>query len=296
MGSLRFPFPLPQQSKPSYKRSLCAAAVAVAAVGAGAGLAIAISLKHQRPITSPSSDIIERPCSAASSSRLLASSLSANGTPPPDKFVHSVSGMVFPLVVNGGRRLIGVGMRLKYQKRYLLFENRRNDIYYTFGVYADSSDIKRLRDKYSKYSATELKENKEFITDIVDEDLRMTISFQVVHNVLKTGTLRGEFAKNVGKRLKMISGSDDKELLQSFTSLFRDEYTLQKGSTVDLAREHNHILQIRIDGKEVGRFKSKLLCKSVFDLYIGPEAEYDKEAQKEFQLKLASMLQDKSDG
>lgn len=43
-----------------------------------------------------------------------------------------------------------------------------------------------------------------------------------------------------------------------------------------------------VDGKEVGRVQSKLLCRSVFDLYMG-EDPFDRKAKEEIELNLASL-------
>lgn len=44
-----------------------------------------------------------------------------------------------------------------------------------------------------------------------------------------------------------------------------------------------------VDGKEVGRIQSKLLCQSILDLYLG-EDPFDKKAKDVIQLNLASIL------
>jgi hypothetical protein len=45
-----------------------------------------------------------------------------------------------------------------------------------------------------------------------------------------------------------------------------------------------------VDGKEVGSIQSKLLCRSILDLYIG-EDPFDKEAKEDIESKFASLLQ-----
>lgn len=82
------------------------------------------------------------------------------------------------------------------------------------GVYADDSDVKRLKQKYCDVAATELKENKEFIEDVLDQDLRLTVRLQIVYSRLSIGSVRNAFAKTVGSRLQKFSGSENKELLQ----------------------------------------------------------------------------------
>lgn len=48
-----------------------------------------------------------------------------------------------------------------------------------------------------------------------------------------------------------------------------------------------------VNGKELGKIPSKLLCKSMIDAYFGPDA-FDKEARQEFKSRLISMLHEKS--
>lgn len=50
------------------------------------------------------------------------------------------------------------------------------------------------------------------------------------------------------------------------------------------------MLFLVVDGKEVGSIQSKLLCRSILDLYIGEEP-FDKNAKEGIELNLASYLQ-----
>nr|CAD1840469.1 unnamed protein product [Ananas comosus var. bracteatus] len=156
----------------------------------------------------------------------------------------------------------------------------------TTGVYADDSEVKKLREKYGALSVPELKENKEFIADVLESDLCMTVRLQIVYGKLSIRSVRSAFEKSVRSRLEKFGRSDNKELLKSFVSLFSDEYKLPKGSVIELSREEGYVLQTRIDGKEVGRIQSKLLCRSILDLYLG-EDPFDKKAKDVIQLNLA---------
>ncbi|CAL9134239.1 unnamed protein product, partial [Musa textilis] len=195
---------------------------------------------------------------------------------PTGTLVEPRTGAAFPTVLDGGQRLTGIGLR----KTSVL--GLKNIDVYAFGVYADDSDMKGLREKYGTFSFSELKENKEFISDVLDQDLRMTVRLQIVYNRLSIASVRNAFAKTVGSRIQKFSGSDNRELLQRFTSLFKDEYKLPRGSVIDLSREQGYVLQIKIGGKEVGEIQSKLLCKSVLDLYFG-EDPFDKRAKEDIQ-------------
>lgn len=192
--------------------------------------------------------------------------------------VEPKTGVSFPSVLDGTRRLLGVGVRKKN-----VFGLKNIDVY-AFGVYADDNDVKKLSEKYS-----ELKENKEVIADVLDQDVRMTVRLQIVYGRLSIRSVRSAFEESVGSRLRKFSGSDNKELLQRFTSAFKDEFKLPRGSIIDLSKEQGFVFRMKIDGKETGTIQSKLLCQAVFDLYIG-EDPFDRRAKEDFELGLASLL------
>ncbi|KAL5980900.1 hypothetical protein ACLOJK_028820 [Asimina triloba] len=186
-----------------------------------------------------------------------------------------------------------------------------------------------LGQKYGSLSVSELKENKDFLQDVLDEDLCMTVRLQIVYGRLSIRSVRSAFEESVGSRLQKFSGSDNKELLQSlevlyypwclnfklqpkdigmpsdfhldaisvmgllvhrFTSQFKDEYKIPRGSIIDLSKERDHVLSTKIDGKEVGIIQSKLLCRSILDLYVGDDP-FDRHAKEGIELGLASLLQ-----
>lgn len=83
------------------------------------------------------------------------------------------------------------------------------------GVYADDNDIKKcLVGKYGKLSASELKGNKEFTEDLLENDISMTVRLQIVYSRLSIRSVRSAFEESVGSRLQKFGGSDNKELLQ----------------------------------------------------------------------------------
>ncbi|KOM25094.1 hypothetical protein LR48_Vigan50s001400 [Vigna angularis] len=198
--------------------------------------------------------------------------------------LESKTGISFPSVLASSQKLCGIGLR----KKSVL--GLKNIDVYAFGVYADDDDIKtHLSDKYGKFSASELQGNKEFIDDLMDNDIPMTVRLQIVYGRLSIRSVRSAFEESVGSRLQKFGGSDNKELLQRFTSQFRDEIKLPRGSVIHLSREKGHVLNTSIDGQEVGSIKSKLLCKSILDLYCGEEA-FDKQAKEEIEHNVASYL------
>lgn len=181
------------------------------------------------------------------------------------------------------QQLLGVGLRKKSVM------GLKNINVYAFGVYADESDVKKcLSEKYGTLSVAQLKE-KEVNGDLMECDICMTIRLQIVYSRLSIRSVRNAFEESVGNRLKKFGGSDNKELLQSFTSQFKDEIKIPQGSTIDLSRERGFVLRTTVDGKEVGSIQSKLLCRSILDLYIGDDP-FDQQAKDNAESNLASLL------
>ncbi|KAL1312211.1 hypothetical protein HN51_038807 [Arachis hypogaea] len=287
MASLRFPFSFSQTQPPHYSRPLSsfpvAAAVGATAVGATAAFVV---------LTSSSSSSSHRQFLESAFNFLFSSdrtSLPAWGTlslaDMSVPVVESKSGATFPSVLGDSQKLCGIGLRRKS-----VFGLKNIDVY-AFGVYADDNDIKEcLAGKFEKLSALELKGNKEFTEDILENDISMTVSLQIVYGRLSISTVRSAFEESVGSRLQKFGGSDNKELLQRFTAQFKDEIKIPKGSVINISREKGYVLRTSIDGQDVGSIQSKLLCKSILDLYLGEEP-FDKQAKEDIELNLASYLQ-----
>ncbi|XP_020203563.1 fatty-acid-binding protein 1 [Cajanus cajan] len=194
------------------------------------------------------------------------------------------SGVSFPSILGPSLKLCGVGLRKKSLIPFISFD------VYAFGVYAADEDIKQyLSWKYRKFSASKLQGKKEFIDDLMESDIFMAIRLQIIHGGLSIPKVRNVFEESVGSRLQKFGGSDNKELLQRFTSQFRDEYKIPCGSVIHLLREKGHVLHTLIDGQEVGSIQSKLLCKSILDLYVGEEV-FDEPAKEEIENNVATYL------
>lgn len=204
---------------------------------------------------------------------------------PLPSVVETKTGAAFPSVIFESRRLLGIGLR----KKTIL--GLKNIDVYAFGVYADVDEVRKvLSEKYGKLSVSELKESKEFKEDFMGGDIGMTVRLQIVYSKLSIRSVRSAFEESVGSRLQNFGEPNSKELLQRFTSQFKDEYKIPRGSVIELSREQGHVLRTTIDGKEVGSIQSKLLCRSILDLYIG-EDPFDKEAKEDIESKFASLLQ-----
>lgn len=190
--------------------------------------------------------------------------------------VDSKTGVEFPIVMDGTRRrLVGIGVRKK-----TLFGLKNIDVY-AFGVYADSDDVRKMKERNGGIS----------VGDVLDEDVGITVRLQIVTGRLSIKSVRNAFEESVGNRLKKFSQSDNKELLQGFTSIFKDEYKIPRGTQIDLSREKGQLLRTKIDGNDVGCIQSKLLCRSLFDLYIGDDP-FDAKAKEDVEVGIVSLLQD----
>ncbi|KAK9945296.1 hypothetical protein M0R45_010818 [Rubus argutus] len=289
MVSFRFPFSVSQpppatcSSATSRPFSAVTAAVTVAAGAAAFAGVAAVSQTNPANQTHP---FLQNALNLLFANRSLPlwGSLSLNDAPA--SVVDSKTGVAFPSVLAESRRLLGIGLR---RKRVLGLKNI--DVY-AYGIYADDNDVKKLlSEKYGKLSLSELQENKEYNDVLLETDIGMTVRLQIVYGKLSIGSVRSAFEESVGTRLQKFGGSDNQELLQRFTSQFKDEIKIPRGSIIDLSREPGFVLRTTIDGNDVGSIQSKLLCKSILDLYIGEEP-FDKQAKEDVKLNLASVLQE----
>ncbi|GAB2281066.1 hypothetical protein Dimus_015676 [Dionaea muscipula] len=296
MVSLRFPFSLSPSPHPtsatSSRRNFrpAAAAFSVAAAAAGtaaAGIALYQGAKIQvLPFLVNTLNPIFSNILIPNSSSLWAS-VSFSDNPPP--IVDSRTGSSFPSVINSSQRLLGVGLR---RKSVLGLKNI--DVY-AFGVYADESDVKKyVNEKYRKLSIQELKATKNFHEDLIESDVSLTIRLQIVYGKLGIRSVRSAFEESIRSRLQKFGGPDNKELLHRFTAQFKDDYKIPKGSVIELSRDNGHVLRTRIDGKEIGSIQSKVLCRSVLDLYIG-EHPFDEVAKEDVLNNMASVLDSQED-
>ncbi|XP_019188416.1 PREDICTED: fatty-acid-binding protein 1 [Ipomoea nil] len=282
MASLGFPFlfsqPPSQPPTGSSRPHYLSAAACAAAVAAGGVIAIS-PITHNHPLNILLSNFSP---SKNNSSPLWGSLSLSDGSAPA---TESRTGISFPSVLKGSQRLLGIGLR----KKAIL--GLKNIDVYAFGVYANDADLQNiLKEKYETLSGSESK-GKDLKDELMDKDIRATVRLQIMYGRLSIRSVRSAFEESVGSRLRKFGGSDDnKELLSRFTSQFRDEIKIPRGAVIELSREPGYILQTTIDGKEVGSIQSKLLCRSILDLYIGDEP-FDRKAKDDVELNLASLLQ-----
>jgi hypothetical protein len=201
-----------------------------------------------------------------------------------ETIVEPNTGVSFPSVLDETKQLAGVGVR----KTSIV--GPKSIRVYAFGLYVDENSLKEnFVDKYGKMSVTELKDSKEFYEDVIGNDLNLTLRLEIVYGKLSIGSVRSAFEVLIGSRLRRFNGSQNKELLQRFTSQFKDEYKLSRGTKIHFTRLPGHVLQTKIGEQEVGLIQSPLLCRSLFDLYIG-DYPFDKQAKEKIGVGLASLL------
>lgn len=296
MVSFRFPFSFSQSPKPkrpnaatsdfsnrSFSATFAACSVAVAGAGAGIAAGIVLSQKSSKPFAeNPLNFFLSSPwLNRNHFSPTWGSMTLADGSAP---VTESRTGMSFPSVLKDSQRLLGTGVRRK------AILGLKNIDVYAFGVYADDYAVKKfLSDKHGKLSSSDLKQ-EELKEDLIENDICMTVRLQIVYGRLSIKSVRSAFEQSVGSRLQKFGGSDNKELLNRFTSQFKDEYKIPRGSIIDLSRDQGHVLRTTIDGKEVGSIESKLLCRSILDLYIGDDP-FDRKAKEDIEQSLISLLQ-----
>ncbi|KAL2644004.1 hypothetical protein R1flu_011591 [Riccia fluitans] len=201
-----------------------------------------------------------------------------------EELVEPKTGVVFPASSPDGQQLTGVGLR----KKSIL--GLKNITVYAYGVYADPDSLRTtLGDKCENLNTEEVKKAPALYDDVIEKDVGLTVRLVIVYGKLKIGSIRSAFEGSIGSGLKKFSGEENRELLESFTGAFTDDLKIPRGTTIDLTRLPGHVLQTKIDGREVGNVQSALLCRALFDLYLGDDA-FDKPARETMGSNLTQLL------
>eukprot|EP00850_Spirogloea_muscicola_P001502 SM000005S17299 [mRNA] locus=s5:1367510:1369292:+ [translate_table: standard] len=224
------------------------------------------------------------PLAALSLSRAVAEAEAAPLVAEP------ATGMLFP-ARDDGSELVATGVR---SKSVLGLKKIK---VYAFGVYADPGSLRgALGAKYTGTAAAPeaLARSRYFLDDVVAGDTALTVRLVIFYKGLKIGQVRSAFEESVGSGITRLNGGKpNTALLQSFTSIFKDEVALQRGTTIELARQPGHVLTTKIDGVEVGSVRSTLLCRALFDLYLG-QSPFDQSARDAAARGMAVLLTPKS--
>lgn len=129
--------------------------------------------------------------------------------------------------------------QIGHQNEFLAFSLALS---FYIGVYADDVDVKKfLSEKYGELSALELKGNEELKNDLMECDVSMTIRLQIVYGRLSIRSVRSAFEESVGSRLQKFGGSDTKELLQRWRTVFTQLFHLWTFMITDWSFTSNSI-------------------------------------------------------
>lgn len=285
MASSFFPKPLNFSTHHQFWKKLAVGASVVVAVG-GTALVGAHLIRPKCGLFASLSDPLSHSRSwiqPLNNSAL--SSLACLSAQSPTFFTEPKTGLSFPTTIDEGeQQLAGTGLR----KKSIL--GLKNITVYAFGVYANEASLKdKLGSKYMQQSVADLKESKLFYEDILASDFDLTVRLVIVYGRLKVGSVRSAFEESIGSRIKKFSGTENRPLLESFTTLFRDDIQLPRGTTIDITRHSGHVLKTKIDGAELGTVQSPLLCRAFLDLYMGEEP-FDIKGKEDIGLRLASVI------
>lgn len=172
------------------------------------------------------------------------------------------TGLEFPVAAEGGTKLAALGIRNK-----VLF-GLKNVRVYAFGVYVNEDSLRK-----QKLSSGSI------LPSVIASDTELGVRLVIYYKGLKIGQVRSGFEQSLGEGIKAIAGAPDPQLLASFTCLFSDDFSLTRGTVIDITRHPGQALVTKIGGKEVGRVKSAVLCQAFFSLYLG-EKPFDTDARK----------------
>eukprot|EP01018_Ginkgo_biloba_P025263 Gb_17645 [translate_table: standard] len=197
--------------------------------------------------------------------------------------VEAKTGIAFPTVLDTKKKLAGVGVR---KKKLLGLASLK---VYAFGIYVDEKSLKqKLKDKYNE--STKLNVNKEFYEDVMGCDVGLTVRIVVVFAGLSMGLVRSNFQETVAARIKKLNGGKhSEELSKRMMSDMNDDVKISRGTIIDITRLPGHVLQTKVGAEVVGQVQSELLCRAIFDLYLGEEP-FEEDAKVNIGLALLSLL------
>lgn len=149
--------------------------------------------------------------------------------------------------------------------------------------------MRELREKYGNVPQAQLKGSKFFQSDVISADTQLTVRLVISYKRLKMKQIKGAFEESLGQGMQKLSGVPNDDLLHSFTKLFTDDIKLERGTVIDLTRNAGHVLTTTVGGKALGSVQSQLLCRALFDLYLG-DTPFDPKAKAEVAEGLAALF------
>ncbi|KAM0017712.1 putative chalcone isomerase [Helianthus debilis subsp. tardiflorus] len=141
---------------------------------------------------------------------------------------------------------------------------------YAFGFYVQPYDVcNKLGSKYASLPENEVTKHHNFYTDLLREDISMSIRLVVSCNGIKISTVRDAFEKSLRARLIKMNPDTDYDCVRSFGSLFSDDIPIRAGTTIKFQRTADGHFVTEIEGNRIGAVHSRDLCRAFFDMYIG---------------------------
>ncbi|KAI7737017.1 LOW QUALITY PROTEIN: hypothetical protein M8C21_016199, partial [Ambrosia artemisiifolia] len=137
---------------------------------------------------------------------------------------------------------------------------------YAFGFYVHPYDVcNKLGSKYASLPENELTKHHNFYTDLLREDISMSIRLSAVMELKSVHA----FEKSLRARLIKMNPDTDYDCVKSFSSLFSDDIPIRAGTTIKFQRTADGQFVTEIEGNRIGAVHSRDLCRAFFDMYIG---------------------------
>ncbi|XP_071742070.1 fatty-acid-binding protein 2 [Rutidosis leptorrhynchoides] len=179
------------------------------------------------------------------------------------------TGIEFPTILENQRHfmsqvLVGIG-----SKAMTIIKIKSLKIY-AFGFYVQPYDVcNKLGSKYATLPENEVDKHNNFFSDLLREDISMSVRLVVSCNGIKISTVRDAFEKSLRARLIKMNPETNYDCLRSFGSLFKEDISIKAGTTIKFQRTTDGHLVTEIEGNRIGAVHSRDLCRAFFDMYIG---------------------------
>ncbi|KAJ8750406.1 hypothetical protein K2173_014321 [Erythroxylum novogranatense] len=195
--------------------------------------------------------------------------------------VDPKSGVSFPVKLDDGKQLIGVGLR----KKSMLGLGIK---IYGFGIYADGEKLKDLLK--SKIVKAPAKPTKELYQLMIESDLPITVRMVIVYSSLTMGMVKKSFDEGLGASIKKLTGGKkNDELINKLLGQASDDTKLPTGSVIEISRLPGYILQTKVIDEMTSKVESELLCRAYINLYLGDDP-LDKDAKEKVGLSMLSFF------
>ena len=187
---------------------------------------------------------------------------------PMEMIIEPLSNTPFPitLVPPGStteQRLTGTGLR----EHVILFFGVH---VYAFGLYVDADGARAALKEFAGRSAVELAGDERFYRRLLDGEFAMSLRLVMVRTVSGVDVANA-FDDALRPRVKSASAeSGDLQALEWFRDYF-DAPEIETGTEIVFACTPSGRLSTTVGGDEQVPIDSQVLCRALFDVYIGRE-------------------------